>query len=144
MSAPAQYEFSETENRVLSRLSGWMRFVGWALIALSILQFLSIGGMLHHLFGMAAYRRSGNSDLFVGSNMLAGVLFSVVYFLIGMWTVRAAGALRQVVETYGQDISHFLHALGQLRSAFSLMYWCLVVTLGFVVLWFVASMLGLS
>jgi hypothetical protein len=48
-------------------------------------------------------------------------LVVLFYLALGTWTSRSAQAFRQIVSTKGQDISHLMDALDNLRKLYGLL-----------------------
>jgi hypothetical protein len=111
-SSEAQYEFKPQENKIIGELAARMHFVGLFLLASGLLV-IGIGVLVHHY-----------------GPIISGTLFCVV----GLWTQRASVSLKSVVYTEGNDISHLIAALEDLRKLYSLQFWLLIIALMFVVL----------
>jgi hypothetical protein len=109
-SSERQYEFKPQENKIIGELAAKMHFVGLFLLASGLLV-IGIGVVVHHY-----------------GPIISGTLFCVV----GLWTQRASVSLKSVVYTEGNDISHLISALEDLRKLYSLQYWLLVLALLFV------------
>jgi hypothetical protein len=95
------YEFSPGQNEVIAGLASNMKLVG--VVSL-------IGGGLLVLAGCFLLAKGGASHLFQGA----------VSVVLGAFTVQAAGAFRQIVDSRGDDIGHLMTALGALRSLYRL------------------------
>jgi hypothetical protein len=119
--AEKQYEFKPQENKVIGELAGKMHFVGLFLLAIGIVVIL-IGVVVQHHYGP----------------IIAGALIA----LVGLWTQRASASLKSVVYTEGQDISHLLSALEDLRKLYSLQFWLLVLALFIAVVFMWAAFMG--
>jgi hypothetical protein len=105
--AEKQYEFKPQENKVIGELAAKMHFVGLFLLAVGLLV-IGIGVVVHHY-----------------GPIMTGTLFCVV----GLWTQRASVSFKGVVYTEGNDISHLIAALEDLRKLYSLQFWLLIIGL---------------
>jgi hypothetical protein len=95
------YEFKDPEDQVIGGLARWVGIFAWfCLIAGGL---MALGGLLTLPHG------------------LLNVIGGAVYLFIGAWLRGAAGSLRSVVTTEGDDIAHLMSALDSLRSAFMAM-----------------------
>ncbi len=113
MSQP-EYEFTELENKTFSNLAGAMKFVAIVQLFVGGLSFLGGGAqLLGGEIGLAA------------SSVLQGVLF----LLIGMWTLKAAGHVSKIVSTEGSDIMHLMMSMAELYKLYSLQRVLFVITL---------------
>jgi hypothetical protein len=100
MSSPTStdsYEFSEQQNRLISSLASCMDALGIILLIVGAIQFLA---------GAVTIASGGVVTLIEG-------LLSLV---IGGFTLKAAGAFRQIVSSMGNDIGYLMSALGTLRD----------------------------
>jgi hypothetical protein len=95
------YEFSPEQNEVVASLASNMKTVG--VVSL-------IGGGLLVVAGCFLIAKGGGSALIQGA----------VAVVLGGFTVQAAGAFRQIVDSRGDDIGHLMTALGVLRSLYRL------------------------
>lgn len=110
-----QYEFSSSQNELITQLAEKMRFVAYFTIGLGVL--IAIGGLFTVL-------RGGISNIITG----------VVQIIIGVWTNKAASSFKLIVNTQGNDIENLMGALGELRKLYTLQYWLLILTLIFAAL----------
>jgi hypothetical protein len=113
--APAgatQYEFQPSENALISNLAWKMHFVGLFSISIGLL-IIALGVVMVHI-----------GPIFTGT-------YSV---LIGIWTQRASMSFKSIVETQGNDVSHLLRALEDMKRLYSLQYWLCVLTLAIAVI----------
>ena len=53
--------------------------------------------------------------------------------MVGLWTQCASVSFKHVVYTEGNDISHLISALEDLRKLYSLQFWLLILALVFAV-----------
>jgi len=114
-----EYEFSDGQNVVIRELAQKMQFVSYLLIAVGVLQILTI--------------LLGN---------VAGLIQGIIGISIGIWTNKAAGAFKQIVQTRGNDISNLMSALRELRKLYTLQYWLWIVGLVFIALGIALAILG--
>jgi hypothetical protein len=100
------YEFTPEQERLIADLAAKMRFVGFFAV-------------LFGLLGVALM-------IYV---WVLGILWvdvgTLVLFLLGFWVLGAARSFRAVAETQGHDVTHLMHALGDLHRMFALLYWVL-------------------
>jgi hypothetical protein len=107
-----QYEFKESENKVIGGLASKMHWVGLIMLAI---------GLIVIAMGVV---NSGHLAFHIGP-ILSGSLSC----LVGLWTQRASVSLKNVVHTEGHDISHLIAALEDLRRLYSLQFWLFVLGL---------------
>lgn len=135
------YEFTESQNDDINRLSRRMSGVG---AVFAIVGFL---GILTALATVAVIYKAeipptvfdnvpedvrqdvadrvaslpGNTQQLwavVANTGTAGL----IYFLIGIWTRSAGRAFRKIVKTENSDIEHLMNGLGSLSKMYSLIY----------------------
>jgi hypothetical protein len=114
-----QYEFKESENKVIDGLASKMHWVGMIMLAIGLIVIAT--GVVN----------SGHLVFHIGP-ILSGSLSC----LVGLWTQRASVSLKNVVHTEGHDISHLIAALEDLRRLYSLQFWLFILSL-------VLSLIGL-
>jgi hypothetical protein len=102
----SQYEFTAGQNVTVSELAAKMRFVGL---------FLILGGILQCLMVFAGH--------------FGGLIAGLVEIFLGVWTRGAADSFQKIVDTQGRDITHLMHALGDLLRMYRLQYILLVIAL---------------
>jgi disulfide bond formation protein DsbB len=106
-----QHEFDARENHIIGELSRAMRWVGAPLLLIGI------------LYALAAVM--GIIQAFTRPEALVSVVFVVlamVFFLaLGIWTRRAADSFHRITTTSGQDMTHLMEALENLRAKYSLL-----------------------
>jgi len=95
------YEFSPEQNEVIASLASNMKMVG--VVSL-------IGGGLLVVAGCVLSAKGGASAVIQGALGL----------VLGGFTVQAAGAFHQIVDSREDDIGHLMTALGALRSLYRL------------------------
>jgi hypothetical protein len=69
-----------------------------------------------------------DNTFLTGVAIFAGVT-GLIFLLQGVWARSSAAAFRKIVDTKGSDISNLMHALGSLRSMYSMIYTLLVLAL---------------
>jgi hypothetical protein len=106
-----QYEFDESQNRVIDDLAGSMRWVGIPLIFL---------GVVYLLAAVGHFARVGRdtAELVVGGIALLGAVF---FFMLSSWLGKAADAFGRVTHTRGYDVTHLMNGLQNLRKTFRLL-----------------------
>jgi hypothetical protein len=120
-----QYEFSSSQNELITQLAEKMRFVAYFTIGLGVL--IALGGLFTVL-------RGGISNIITG----------VVQIIIGVWTNKAASSFKLIANTQGNDIENLMGALGELRKLYTLQYWLLIITLIFAALGLVLLIIGVG
>jgi hypothetical protein len=120
------YEFSTEHNTLFSNLASKLRTVGITFIVLGVLQ------------SFLALINSGTFGILTG--VAGGVLFAV----IGVLMVNAAGSFKLIVDTEGQDIDNLVQALRSLLSMYTIQFWALVTSVLLVLLVVVQAIIALS
>jgi len=111
MSSPTltgSHEFSEQQNNLIISLASYMGATGIILLIVGAIQLLA---------GAVTIANGGFVALIEG-------LLSLV---IGGFTLKAAGAFRQIVSSTGNDIGYLMSALGTLRDLYRLQVIAVVV-----------------
>jgi hypothetical protein len=98
---PAQYEFSEVENKTIERCAAWCK-------ALAVLFFVQAGLQVINL-----------NVIILGVDIVIGLMF---------W--RASKSLSAVVETEGNDVRHLMDALKSISFAFLIRLIVVAVAVG--------------
>jgi hypothetical protein len=119
-SAPPRFEFSRAEEGMFYDLGRKMRVVG---------AFFVLAGLVRLLYDALVLR-----EVHLDLTFLIDVL-------IGIWTLSAARAFRQVAVTGGHDVERLMEGLSDVRKLYSLIYWLLIVS---VVVASVALFFGLT
>ena len=120
------YEFTSTQDRLISELSNKMRFVSYVLIVI---------GALLIVAGLVSINQGG----------FGSVIYGIVQLLVGVWTNKAAASFRKIAATQGSDISNLMDALAELRKLYTLQYWLFILALVFIVIGLVTAIVyGLS
>ena len=114
---PSSYEFGPAENETVGKAARWIGFWAWVSIGAGIVS------------GVAGFLGAESGDL------IGGLITAAIYILIGVYFHSAAGSMRSVVTTSGNDIAHLMSALDRLASAFKVM--------GVLVIFMVAALLML-
>jgi hypothetical protein len=120
------YEFSTEHNTLFSNLASKLRTVGITFIVLGVLQ------------SFLALINSGTFGILTG--VAGGVLFAV----IGVLMVNAAGSFKLIVDTEGQDIDNLVQALRSLLSMYTIQFWALVTSILLVLLVVIQAIIALS
>ncbi len=100
-----EFEFADSDNETFRGLSSAMRFVGVMSIVFGVLEVL--GGLV------AGINLRGMLTLGQGALLI----------VIGAWLCAAAGSLRDVATTEGNDVMNLMYALRKLKSVFTLQAW---------------------
>jgi hypothetical protein len=117
----AGYEFSALENKRLMRLTGAMQLVAGLEIVL---------GILAVFIAAPAVARALSAHHVLGT--LLPIAAVGVPLVVGIWTHRAAGHLRLIVRTEGDDIRHLMAAVGELTRLYTLQLGLFLALVGFV------------
>ena len=116
------YEFTSTQDRLISELSNKMRFVSYVLIVI---------GALLIFAGLVSINQGG----------FGSVIYGIVQLLVGVWTNKAAASFRKIADTQGNDISNLMNALAELRKLYTLQYWLFILALVFIVIGLVTAVI---
>lgn len=108
-----QYEFDETQNRVIDDLSNSIAWVSGLLVVVAVLN--GLNSIAH--FARAA-RASIVEELVPAGLALVGLIF---FYLLAKWLGGAANAFSRVTHSRGFDITHLMNALQDLRKTFGLL-----------------------
>ncbi|MCA9620819.1 MAG: hypothetical protein KC731_17470 [Myxococcales bacterium] len=124
---PQGYEFNALENKRFTRLAGAMQ-------AVAVLEI--VGGVVA-IFPVWSAVAEGLRNQAIMATLLpiAGVL---VPLAVGVWTYRAGGHLRLIVQTQGDDIRHLMDAVSELTRLYLLQLWLFLGALGFLLFSLVA------
>lgn len=122
-----QLEFTDEQNKTISRLAD-----GMGSVAL-LLKLLGLAFLV--LFGLTLYHATQTHENYApAAGLGAGTLLCLS---IGFWTGSSARSFRRVVETKNEDTWHLMNALEGLRSMYGLLR-------GIVLLSLVLIMVGLG
>jgi hypothetical protein len=116
------YEFSALENKRLMRLTGAMQLAAGLEIVVGIL---------------AVFIAAPAAARALSAHQVLGTLLPIaavgVPLLVGIWTHRAAGHLRLIVRTEGDDIRHLMAAVGELTKLYTLQLGLFLALIGSIV-----------
>jgi hypothetical protein len=101
-SSGGHYEFTPAQNEVLATASRWVGLFAWIMILSAVI--MTLGGIL------------GADETSIGAYIAAAV-----YVTIGINFRGSAAAMKKVVSTEGNDISHLMTGIDDLASAFQVM-----------------------
>ena len=111
-----EYEFTPEQNDTIARLSDAMRWVSVPMLALGALCVVELIMSLVWLVQTKSYQ-----DWHAIGTMLY-LLFSTLLFLaLAVWTSRSSFQFQRITETRGQDISHLMGALDDLRKVYGVL-----------------------
>jgi hypothetical protein len=113
----SEYEFSEVENRVVASLARTCGIAGVLTVLLGVVV-VGIGVGVIVKFGLPAE---------LAADALGVIAASTLFFLFGIWTIRASRRLRLVVTTRGNDVSHLLGGFRELRRVYRTQQWLLII-----------------
>jgi hypothetical protein len=108
---PSQYEFNDTQNKVIDDLANSIAWVSGLLVVVAVLYVLT---SIAHLI------RIGRSveELVPAGLALIGAIF---FYLLARWLSGAANSFDRVTRSRGFDITHLMSALQNLRKTFGLL-----------------------
>jgi hypothetical protein len=110
-SPPEQYEFTSRQNAVIGPLA---RDMVWVAVPLQLVGVLYGIGLV-----VAVVKAVRDPHLFLEAALIGlGMLF---YLALGIWTSRAARSFQHIVSTQGQDVTHLMDALDNLRKLYGLL-----------------------
>ena len=115
----AGYEFGPSENETLGRAARWIGFWSWVSL---------LSGFAWTLGGAVAGDPSG-------------LILGPAYIVVGVFFRGAAGSMRSVIETAGDDVAHLMTAIEKLSSAFRIMG---LLVIAAVVLGLLAGLAGVT
>ena len=128
------YEFNQEQNKILARLSYFMRGVGSVYVVLGLAGLSGAAWILYNLTDFP-HEISGPDGAVLPVKLItmiqagATTFFSVLATFNGLLFRRAAVNLKLVVKTQGNDIDHLMEGLGNLRYSFGLLYYILLLIL---------------
>jgi hypothetical protein len=134
MSTQPQYEFTTDQNKVIDQLARNMRIVAVVMLFIGVLYLLAFVGAIANVYFAPSM---------IGHPILIGVAM-LFYLTMGRWTDAAAKEFRKVVETTGQDVSHLMDALDNLRKLYVLMGTIIKVYLILALIGLIASVVYLA
>jgi hypothetical protein len=116
-----QYEFSPEQNSILLDLANKMKFVGIFEIVLGGIYVLTaVGGMFQN----------------IGSG--------IVQVFLGYLTLNASKFFLNIVQTEGNDITHLMSAMLELKKLYSIQFWLNIILIVFVVIGLILGAFGLA
>jgi hypothetical protein len=143
----SEFEFSESQNKLIGDLAMKMGLVGFVMIFFGLLQL--INGVTTLIMSrspdrvIAAAQKAGmpEGQLGVLKESLSGGFWSspisvaaltfaiagVLLFLVGLWTREAARGFGGIALTKGKDISQLMGALEALHRKYGMIYYILLV-----------------
>jgi hypothetical protein len=104
MSSPTStdsYEFSEQQNKLISSLATCMGALGIILLIVGAIQLLA-------------------GAVMIANGGVVALIEGLLSLVIGGFTLKAAGAFRQIVSSTGNDMGYLMRALGTLRDLYRL------------------------
>jgi hypothetical protein len=126
---PPQYEFNETQNKVIDDLANSIAWVAGLLVVVAVLYVLT---------STAHLVRVGRSveELVPAGLALFGAIF---FYLLARWLSGAANAFDRVTHTSGFDVTHLMNALQNLRKTFGLLAALIQIYLAVLVILLIAA-----
>jgi hypothetical protein len=116
-------EFNPQQNVVIGDLANAMAVVSLPLLIIGVLYFI---GALQLAVQAFSAPRFWAPAIYVA-------LAALFPFVLGLWTRRAAESFAKIPKTSGQDMTHLMGALGNLRNLYGLLR-ALIVAYALVVL----------
>ena len=113
--APAPYEFSPEQDKVIGDLGGQMRFVGVFTVVYGAVSLVSM---------IAAIWTSNRLNIDFNP---------ILALFVGSWMISAGRSFQEVALTRGHDMSHLMTALDKLRNVFGLLAFLLYLALAIAV-----------
>jgi hypothetical protein len=100
-----EFEFNDSHNLVFDGVARWMK----------------IAGIIEFLFA-AAYLIPTVLNLIEANTppVVIYVLHMAVIITMGIWTIKAGGSVREIVDTEGDDLRHLMEAMGKVKKLFFL------------------------
>lgn len=117
----SSHEFGPHENEVIRSAAKWIGYWSWIAIISGVL--LGVGGL-------------------VGEDPIGGLIMGTIYVIVGAYFRGAAGSMKEVVSTAGNDVAHLMTALDKLSAAFKVMV--LLVFIGVVLATLVAVLVAVG
>ncbi len=128
--ASVQPEFDAQQSALIKDLANAMT---WVCIPLLALGALYLAGFVQVLLETFARPRIWPMAVYV-------LLASVFFLAIGIWTSRAAASFQKIAETSGQDMTHLMSALSNLRNLYGLLR---LLVLAYLITFVIALVAGL-
>jgi hypothetical protein len=107
----AQYEFTDDQNKQISRLADAMQ------VTAGLMQLL---GLAFVIFCTLSVTKAVDTSSGYGQAVGLGAA-ALLCLCIGFWTGGSATSFRKIVETKNEDVWHLMNALGQLHNMYSLL-----------------------
>lgn len=106
-----QYEFTESQNKVIDDLSSAISWVGLPMMIL---------GVVYIIRAVTHFVRVGRDtgELVLGGLALCGAVF---FLMLASWLAKAAESFNRVTATTGYDVTHLMTALRNLGKTFGLL-----------------------
>jgi len=121
-----EYEFNDSEDRIIRDLGSKMAFVGLFMVGIGL------------CFAVSTIQRWSRQQ-----EIEVGLLFLTMLFVVfGVWTHRAGSDFREVSRSEGRDVSHLMAALSSLLNCYRLIYLICFVGLIFAFIQLAATNLG--
>lgn len=128
-----QPEFTPAQNQVIGELGNALQWVAAPLLVL--------GGLytaLTLITLIQAFRDPASWVAFIYIGLVAAL-----FVALGRWLGRAGNSFRQIVTTSGQDFSHLMQALDDLRKLFSVLAVFVKIYVAIIVITIVAAIAAL-
>lgn len=112
-----KYEFNDNENKIIRNLAGSMGVVSLPLL------FLGLSYMVVLALNWEALTKDKSM---LGTTLAMGVAM-LSFLSIAAWTRRSSLAFRKITTTSGDDVSHLMDALNNLRKMYSMLSSVIVI-----------------
>lgn len=128
-----QPEFTPAQNQTIGELGNAMQWVAAPLLVLG-----GLYAALTLLTLIQAFRdpHSLVAIIYIG-------LIAALFVALGRWLTRAGDSFRQIVTTTGQDLSHLMQALDDLRKLFSVLAVFVKIYVAIVIVTLIAALVAL-
>ncbi len=140
--ATAEFEFSESQNKLIGSLARKMALVGFVMLFFGLLQMINgvttlfvsrspdrviaaaqkAGMAPEQLEKLKQSLSAGFWSSAITASALGFALAGLLLFLVGLWTRQAAGGFAGIVLTKGKDISRLMDALGAMHRKDEMIY----------------------
>ncbi|HEY8077445.1 MAG TPA: hypothetical protein VIF62_25140 [Labilithrix sp.] len=120
------YEFDPKQNDVIEKLGRSMHVVGIFMFVFGVL------GLVGSVLAIVTHQVGPQS----------GFAESLVMTLFGFWTQRAGGRFTKIVKTTGNDVTHLMAALDDLRKMYGVVRFVIVFCFVLLVAFFVVAMVS--
>jgi hypothetical protein len=137
-----EFEFSESQNKLIGSLAGKMGLVGFVMVFFGLLQMINgvttlfmtrspdrvvlaaqSAGMSKE--GLETLKKSLSGGFWsspITAPAIGFIFAGLLLFLVGLWTRQAAAGFAGIVLTKGKDVSRLMDALGAMHQKYEMIY----------------------